>query len=392
MNGKDVLKRNGRCWNVGFKSVLTFAVVLLFGSGVSAQAKTITIKSPEDLRDINWANKGFGPGNTYVIGNDMTLGDGEYATCRLTRGKFVIDFNGHTVQNANNKLGTFSISGADVTLKDSKVSSSKPSVRSYGAGAIDMTGGKLTIYSGNYLGVSNGTNNPTALHVGGGTCVVNGGFFYGDTIGSDCSQGTMYVNGGTFQTGYMFALGDLGNGKIKISKANFISGTTTYGYHFAIGGYAPNAQTYDFNRWLASGSSFSTQFQTGYWNMQSSVLAYPYAYNFYAVAYETPKLAVTSTVKKPGATRIKKIKSKSKKLKVSWKKQSGISGYQLQIATNKKFTKNRKQENVKATASAKTFKKLKAKKKYYVRIRTYRNFNGTTLYSNWSSTKAKKTK
>lgn len=122
-------------------------MVLVFffaANAVPAEAKTITIKSPEDLRDINWANKGFGAGNTYVIGADMTLGDGEYATCRLTKGKFTIDFNGHTVQNANNALGVFSISGADVIFKDSKVNSTKPSVRSYGASAIDMTAGKLT--------------------------------------------------------------------------------------------------------------------------------------------------------------------------------------------------------------------------------------------------------
>ena len=361
-------------------------------STLTAEAKTITIKTPEDLHDINWANKGFGPGNTYIIGNDMTLGESDEATVLLTKGNFVIDFNGHTVQNANNALGVFSLRGATVTFKDSRVSNSKPSVRSFGAGAIDMTAGKLVIESGNYLGLSNGTNNPTGLHVGGGTCVVNNGFFYGETIGADCSGGNLYINGGTFQTAYLFALGNLGNGNIKISKANFISGTTTYGYHFALGAFEPNQQYYDFSKWLASGSSFSSDFQTGYWNMQTSISAYPAYGNYYAVAFDTPNLSVKSNIKMP-ATSIKKLKAGKKQLKISYKKKSGITGYEIQLATNKKFTKNKKTVTVnKAKTVSKTVKKLKKGKKYYVRIRTYRNFNGTKLYSKWSTIKAKKTR
>jgi len=39
-----------------------------------------------------------------------------------------------------------------------------------------------------------------------------------------------------------------------------------------------------------------------------------------------------------------------------------------------------------------TVKKLKAKKKYYVRIRTYKKVNGKTYYSGWSKVKNVKTK
>ncbi len=368
------------------------SLILLWSfSELEAQAKTFVIRSGEELVDINWKNKGYGPGNKYIIGNDFTLGDGEYSTCRLTKGKFVIDFNGHTVQNAAANLGVFSISGADVEFIDSKVSSDKPSVRSYGAGAIDMTAGKLVIRSGNYVGLSNGTNNPCGLHVGGGTCVVNGGFIGGDYLGADCSGGTLMINGGKFEGGYTFALADLGNGNIKISKGTFIAGTTTYGYRFAFGAMRPN-EYYNFNSWLASGSSFSSWFRTGYWNMQSQVSEYPGTMYYFAVAYNTPQLTVTSSVSSP-ATSIKKLVSKKKKtMKVGWSKKSGISGYQIQISTNKKFKKNVKSYNVKASAKAKTVKSLKSKKKYYVRIRTYKNFNGTVLYSKWSKVKAKTVK
>ena len=384
--------------NKYFKVFLTlficiFSVILIWSVGeIQAQAKTIVIRSGDELKDINWKNKGYGPGNTYVIGNDFTLGDGEYSTCRLTKGKFVIDFNGHTVQNDTNNLGVFSISGANVIMKDSKATNNKASVRSYGAGAIDMTAGTLVIKNGNYVGLSDGTNNPCGLHVGGGTCTVNGGFIGGDYLGADCSGGTLRINGGTFEGGYTFALADTGYGNIKVTKGTFIAGTTTYGYRFAFGAMRPN-EYYDFSKWLVKGSSYSYQFDTGYWNMQSQVSAIPGTMYYFAVAYNTPEIKVTSSVKAP-ATSLKKVVSKKKKtLKACWAKKSGISGYQIQVSTNKKFKKNVKTVTVKgAKNKAKTIKGLKSKKKYYVRIRTYKNLNGTVLYSKWSKAKAKKVK
>ena len=78
---------------------------------------------------------------------------------------------------------------------------------------------------------------------------------------------------------------------------------------------------------------------------------------------------------------------------VKWKKQTTqTSGYEVQYSTTKTFTKKTtkllKVNSNKITT--KTFSKLKAKKTYYVRIRTYKNVkvNGTTkkIYSNWSKT------
>ena len=93
-------------------------------------------------------------------------------------------------------------------------------------------------------------------------------------------------------------------------------------------------------------------------------------------------------------SKIKKIKSLKKGLKVSFKKVDYVSGYQIQYSTSKKFTKKTtKKVTVKGTKkSSKTIKKLKAKKKYYVRIRTYFSFNGKKVYSKWSKKVAKKTK
>ena len=96
---------------------------------------------------------------------------------------------------------------------------------------------------------------------------------------------------------------------------------------------------------------------------------------------------------KPKNTKIKKVKAAKKALAVTWKKVSGVKGYQVQVATDKKFKKNKKTVTIKKQKTTKTtVKKLKAKKKYYVRVRTFKTVNGKKVYSSWSSVKRVKTK
>ena len=91
--------------------------------------------------------------------------------------------------------------------------------------------------------------------------------------------------------------------------------------------------------------------------------------------------------------RVKKLVSKRKALVVYWNKIANVSGYQIQVATDKKFKKNKKTVTVsKQNASKKTVKKLKAKKKYFVRVRAYKIFNGKKSYGKWSKIKSVKTK
>lgn len=97
----------------------------------------------------------------------------------------------------------------------------------------------------------------------------------------------------------------------------------------------------------------------------------------------------------PKATNLKgKLKAGKKSITLQWKKQTGVSGYQIQYSANKKFKKNAvKIKTVKNPAATKvTIKKLKAGKKYYVRVRTYKTVNGRNYYSGWSKTKNIKTK
>ena len=103
--------------------------------------------------------------------------------------------------------------------------------------------------------------------------------------------------------------------------------------------------------------------------------------------------ATVKAVSKPKSAKFKKVKPAKKAVSVEWKKVSGVKGYQVQVATDKKFKKNKKTATVKKQKTTKvTIKKLKAKKKYYVRIRTYKTVNGKKVYSSWSKVKTVKTK
>ena len=96
----------------------------------------------------------------------------------------------------------------------------------------------------------------------------------------------------------------------------------------------------------------------------------------------------------PKGTSLSSITAKSKGFTVKWKKQATqTTGYQIQYATDIKFEKNKKTVSVsKNSTTSKTVSSLKAKKKYYIRIRTYKTVGGTKHYSSWSPSKSVKTK
>lgn len=106
--------------------------------------------------------------------------------------------------------------------------------------------------------------------------------------------------------------------------------------------------------------------------------------------------SVTFAIKAPTVkkTPLTKVKGGKRTLTATWKKASGnVSGYQVQCATDKKFKKNKKTQYVKGKAkrSAK-ITKLKAKKKYYVRVRTVYKVGGKTFYGSWSAAKTVRVK
>lgn len=97
----------------------------------------------------------------------------------------------------------------------------------------------------------------------------------------------------------------------------------------------------------------------------------------------------------PKGISVSKIAAKSKGFTVSWKKQAkSMDGCQLQYSTSRKFTKKTTvKKMVKKPSKTKlVVKKCRAKKKYYIRIRTYKTVKGKKYYSGWSKVKVITTK
>ena len=106
-----------------------------------------------------------------------------------------------------------------------------------------------------------------------------------------------------------------------------------------------------------------------------------------------PSTTNANKVSKPKSTSIKKLANGKKSFTVTWAKVSGVKGYQIQYSTDKKFKNNNKSVTVNKQKTTKTtVKKLKSKKTYFVRVRTYKIVNGKKVYSSWSKVKSIKTK
>ena len=100
---------------------------------------------------------------------------------------------------------------------------------------------------------------------------------------------------------------------------------------------------------------------------------------------------------KPKAISISSLKAGSKKFTVKWKKQATqTTGYQVQYSASSKFSKAKTVTVGKNTTVSKKISKLSGKKKYYVRVRTYKTvkINGKSIriYSGWSKAKTVTTK
>ncbi len=107
-------------------------------------------------------------------------------------------------------------------------------------------------------------------------------------------------------------------------------------------------------------------------------------------ATASPKVTppTVTTTAKPAKVKAVKLKAKKKKLNISWKKVSGATGYEVQYATNNKFTNGKKTVTVKKNKV--TLKKLKPKKKYFVKVRAYKLANGRKYFGKWSKVVKKK--
>lgn len=94
----------------------------------------------------------------------------------------------------------------------------------------------------------------------------------------------------------------------------------------------------------------------------------------------------------PARQTISKLTSQYRGFAANWKKDTKVTGYQVQYDVNKNFT-SYKSKYVKTNSTyKKTFSGLKSKKTYYVRVRSYKTVNGVKYYGSWSAVKSVKTK
>ena len=129
----------------------------------------------------------------------------------------------------------------------------------------------------------------------------------------------------------------------------------------------------------------------------------------YTVSYSSNKNIGTATVKitgkgsytgtitktfkiNPAKQEIQKLTAKSKAFFVDWAQKGSATGYEIQYATNSKFTSAKKVTITNKNTDTKTISKLSGKKKYYVRVRSYTTVKGTKYYGAWSASKSVTTK
>lgn len=100
----------------------------------------------------------------------------------------------------------------------------------------------------------------------------------------------------------------------------------------------------------------------------------------------------------PKKTAIMRLSAGKKSFTIKWKKQKNqVDGYEIAYSVSSKFPK-KKTKTVAAgkSASSKTISKLKAGKKYYVRLRAYKTVKvqggKKKLYAGWSKVKTVKVK
>ena len=102
---------------------------------------------------------------------------------------------------------------------------------------------------------------------------------------------------------------------------------------------------------------------------------------------------ITKTFKiNPAKQEIQKLTAKSKAFFVDWEQKGSATGYEIQYATNSKFTSAKKVTITNNKTDTKTISKLSGKKKYYVRVRSYTTVKGTKYYGAWSASKSVTTK
>ena len=199
---------------------------------------------------------------------------------------------------------------------------------------------------------------------------------YGTVNLNISSENVYYISSwytNEFTSYYIYSSNDLNNYLVKWNYQN----EDSRGYNSALGEYYEN-----YSNTLSAGDYY---------------LVVKYKFDIYGnnVSGDTYELQLSY---KPifSNTSISKLQARKKAFRVLWNKASNVTGYQIQYSTKKNFKDSKIINVAGASTAGKKVKKLKAKTKYYVRVRTYKivNVNGKnkTYYGKWSSKKTVKTK
>ena len=89
---------------------------------------------------------------------------------------------------------------------------------------------------------------------------------------------------------------------------------------------------------------------------------------------------------------IKSVTAAKKAFTVKWTKNSSAKGYEVWYSTSSSFENATKKRYTTNSTVSKKYTGLKAGKKYYVKVRSYKTVNGDKIYSAWSAVKNVKTK
>lgn len=238
----------------------------------------------------------------------------------------------------------------------------------------------------------NGTARKPSVTVSNGKLILNEGVHYTVSYKNNTNAGTATVTvtgtgagGGTKSVN--FTINKINNA---VNAKNIVKTTSSKAQSFSLGASAKdNARlTYKSNNKAVAVKNGKVTISKNFVGKCTITITADATTNYKKTAKK-----ITITVN-PKGTALNKVQSKKgKKMLVSWKRNSNVTGYQIQYSTNKNFKSGNKTVLVKKNkTTSQTISKLKAKKKYYVRIRTYRNVNGSKIYSGWSKAKTTVTK
>lgn len=205
-------------------------------------------------------------------------------------------------------------------------------------------------------------------------CIKYGGRWYWVQCFS-CNAGDGKTKSGTTKKTVQVPLAPIK--KIKLS-------TTAYTYNGKV--KKPAVTVYDSQGRKVSSKNYTVAYSKGRKNVGR------YTVKVTAKGSYTGTLKATFTIK-PKGTGLSSLSGSSKGFTARWKKQTTqTTGYQIQYSTSSKFKSAKTVTVAKNKTTSKKITKLKAKKKYYVRVRTYKTVGKTKYYSAWSKAKAVTTK